>query len=844
MSTPSDEPKLATHLHLTILKDWCTYQIPRSVEAFAQWLREHPAPDEKPSKEENSKELIWLGTPSANASRYGSVKFSPRRGFDLESTDGFFFDIDGAAAADDALDASIEWLDKHELAYVFSSSHSGSYHIQLLADAPCPAHEHERLWKYIHDAGFPKVDRRQHSPARGRNAPRRDCEIQVFPGKLVPVQAWLSLCPPAPTPTAAPSITTSDMQLTEQDDEIIKLLSAVWQKGAVGDAAWGALGGVLYRAGVSWDRAARLANKLADAVKADHPDPEARVEQAYDELHQMGYPSLLGALQKNGVGLQGPEGFPEGAIEALCYRARALMYASTGRVLIPEAGEALSMSDEPEDVDQPEPLVPELAPFPLNALPPAYRDMVAGLQEEHRAPMELGGALVLAAMHAAVQRRFVANPHGHWREELASYTAVVLPPGSSKSPVFKAVMRPIMSLQLTLQSQAKPLVIADETERKIIQKQIEVLEREACKDNMYNEAGTLNSAPLDQEITGPVQRLTMKKIALEQRPVVRMPLLVCQQSTAEALIKDLRECGRLACLTPEGSDIFSSMVGMYSDKDELSSVWLSAYDGEDTGRATLSRGIEIAQRPVLSICITTQPSVLSSIMGKEQFRGRGMLARFTWVVPNDTGPRWAPGEMSRPIPDDVLEAYDQAMRGLWSLGTDGDDPTVLHFSPEAQAVILRIRDEVEQAIQPGGELSEVRDWASKHRARVARVAAVLHLAWGNPSGVAISGETAERAALVGVWMASHATKAFGMRQGNPLAADLLSFIRAQGEKGTTQRDLLRKFHRRLPGGAPELERLLQQVLLPRRVIQISSGAKGSTRIKCAESELWVRLPEN
>lgn len=825
MSTPAAGPVP----HITILQNWRTHSVPRDLEAVAQWFRDHPAPAEKPTEAENARQLLWFGTPATGASGFGSVKFSPRRGYDLASTDGFFFDVDGNAATPAAMDVSCDWLDANDIGYIYSPSHSGvGGHIQLLADSPCPAHDHARLWKYIHAAAFPLVDSRQSSPARGRNAPRAGCDIQVFPGRLVPVQEWLALCPALPEQTSAAEVTPSEIQLSEHDEEIVQTLAAVWERNAVGDMAWGALGGILYRAGVTWARAEALVSALAEAVTASHPDPVARAEQAYDELHQMGFPKLLEALQKNGAGISNQNDFAAVGIEMWCSKAYNLIHKSVGKVIEPPAPQEPSpaeVSAEMQAAEVPEPLIPELLPFPLEALPPAYRDMVIGLQEEHRAPLELGGALVLAAMQAAVQRRFIANPHGHWREELASYTAVALPPACSKSPVFRAVMAPIMQLQATLQANAKPLVIADETERKILAKRIEMLEKEATREGMLSGM----SDPLDTDINGPLQQLVMAKLRLEQRQPVRPPLLVCQQSTAEALIKGLQDYGRLACLTAEGSDIFASMMGQYSDKDELSSVWLSAFDGEDTSRTTLSRGAETASRPVLTICVTTQPSVLSKIIGSEQFRGRGMLARFTWVVPNESGPRWAPGERTKPVPETVLVAYHAAMQALWGLGTDEGDPVVLVFSPEAEQVILRIRDEVELSIQPGGDLSEVRDWASKHRARVARVAAALHLAWGNPPGLPVSGATVELAALVGQWMASHATKAFGDRPVNQVAADVLTYIKRSGEKGTSQREIQRKFKKQLKS-AEDTAALVQQVLVPRGCVRVAVGHKGAVQV--------------
>lgn len=132
--------------------------------------------------------------------------------------------------------------------------------------------------------------------------------IEEFPPEAI--EGLRALRPPQPE-RARKERPPSEKQLTGGDAEIMRLLALIWQKRTTGDAALGAFGGVLYRAGVSADRAKAMAEALAGAVETTHPDPVGRVLQAYEGAHDLGWSTLSAALCENGAGL------PEAADAAL-----------------------------------------------------------------------------------------------------------------------------------------------------------------------------------------------------------------------------------------------------------------------------------------------------------------------------------------------------------------------------------------------------------------------------------------------------------------------------------------------------------------------------------------------
>jgi hypothetical protein len=291
---------------LCILRDWRGHLVPRSLEAVALWLDQNRGPADKPEGEDNTPNLIWLATPSENASGVGHPKFSRGKGFDIAFTHGAFFDVDGPASTENAFAASVAALERVGYGAVYSRSHSAYEvdpwrgHVQLVFDSPCPAHVHARVWKQLHREFFPLVQRSQHSPVRGRNAPKPGAKIEVLPGNLVDWRAVLERAPEDVTEPVFPHVTTSVVQLSEHDAEIADSLAALWQPRTTGERAFGAFAGWLYRRGVSRERALGIAARVSQLSGAVGGHAERRVNQAYDGGCPLGRPALLEALGQDG----------------------------------------------------------------------------------------------------------------------------------------------------------------------------------------------------------------------------------------------------------------------------------------------------------------------------------------------------------------------------------------------------------------------------------------------------------------------------------------------------------------------------------------------------------------
>lgn len=83
-------------------------------------------------------------------------------------------------------------------------------------------------------------------------------------------------------------------------------------------------------------------------------------------------------------------------------------------------------------------------PFPVEALPGWMADMVSAVAEFTQTPSDLAGCIALAALSTVAGGRAEVEVRGSWREPVNLFTVVVLPPGSRKSAVFTALIRPLL----------------------------------------------------------------------------------------------------------------------------------------------------------------------------------------------------------------------------------------------------------------------------------------------------------------------------------------------------------------------------------------------------------------
>ena len=441
-----------------------------------------------------------------------------------------------------------------------------------------------------------------------------------------------------------------------------------------------------------------------------------------------------------------------------------------------------------------------LPPFPVDVLPPWIADMAAAEAEFRQTPVDLAGCLALACLATAAGGRVVVEARPGWREPTNLYVVVALPPGARKSPTFAAMMAPILRAQHAMQEATKPLRARAE------------IERDAAQAQAQTTGAPRNPPTAANTPTRPLAEAEAAAMAAEGITVPPVPILISDDITPETVASRLaQQGGRLALLSAEGG-IFDTIAGRYSGTPNLE-VFLKGHAGDLLVVDRQGRDREYVEQPALTLGLAVQPDVLTAIAGKPGFRGRGLLARILYAIPESTVGRRKIG--TPPVPEPVATAYATTMRALVLTLADWTDPAVLTLTPDANDAVLHLEELIEPRMHADrGDLAPIVDWASKYTGAIIRLAGLLHLAAHRDALTRpITADTIEAAARLGHYFLGHALAAFDLMGADPLidnARHVLDWITRTGTRQFTRRELFaalsrgrfRQSHRTRPGARP------------------------------------------
>jgi predicted P-loop ATPase len=175
----------------------------------------------------------------------------------------------------------------------------GRWRVFLRLDSPMPAAEYTRFLDGLRPLLPPgALTRVATQPAYlpTRLPDVAAVEVVRVPGPPLDWRAIRDMAPLRPPRTPrADDVEPSVTQDATNDGRVVELLAQIWGS-TTGHRAFGALGGIMYRKGIARERALDIAASINELAQCPHADPEGRIDEAYDEAHEMGIPKLLEAL--------------------------------------------------------------------------------------------------------------------------------------------------------------------------------------------------------------------------------------------------------------------------------------------------------------------------------------------------------------------------------------------------------------------------------------------------------------------------------------------------------------------------------------------------------------------
>lgn len=471
------------------------------------------------------------------------------------------------------------------------------------------------------------------------------------------------------------------------------------------------------------------------------------------------------------------------------------------------------------------PDVSRLLPFPVESLPPPLRKMAKAAAENLQVAVDMTAVAGLTVISLCVQGKFIINPKPGWIEQLNLYAAVGARPSDRKTPALAVMTRPLHAFEKAENERRAPLVEQYRTKKAILEKRISCLKELAGKPTKKGEAVDLDD----------ITELQYQLADLEREAVKPLRLLA-DDVTPEALVSLMAaNDGRMGIVSDEGG-VFDIIAGRYSSGKVNLDVFLKSYSGGYLRIDRMGRPPEVIEHPSLTMLLMVQPVVLETIMGNQDFAGRGFLARPLYSLPASTVGHRAYDTL--PIPRNVEEDYACLIETLLSVPELGE-ARVIRVSPEAHQEAKRFAEELEPKLADDlGGLDDLEGWAGKYHGQVMRIAGIIHccLHAENAAERPVSLNTMKHAEIIGGYFLEHAKAAFqimGMTDTKEVkdAKYILKRIHSSGLYDTTKRELFRQCDGRMRS-MEEMEPGLK-VLVDRgyiRIDKIKTGGRPTEKI--------------
>ena len=364
-------------------------------------------------------------------------------------------------------------------------------------------------------------------------------------------------------------------------------------------------------------------------------------------------------------------------------------------------------------------------------------------------PAELALLLGLAVVATTVQKKYVVEPESGYVEALNVWCCPALDSGNRKTAVLKEITAPLLDFERQHAAAISQDILRAESARNLAEDRIKYLRQKAAKAD-GTDLDILRQELFDVEAARPEVPKSLRLWAQDVTP-----------EKLGQLMADHNE--KMAILSDEGG-LFDILGGRYSQGVPNLDLFLQAHSGAPYRVDRGTRPSVFMDAPALTLALSPQPSVLKGLAKIPGFRGRGLLARFLFALPQSTlGHRTLD---ARPIPAAVRATYHQKIHALLQLTPQGDgQPHRLHVSDEAYQEWKAFARHVEVELRAGGTFEHVQDWAGKLPGSVARLAGVLHCADyadGLPHAQPIGLPVMEAALALGALLERHALAVFSL----------------------------------------------------------------------------------
>lgn len=412
----------------------------------------------------------------------------------------------------------------------------------------------------------------------------------------------------------------------------------------------------------------------------------------------------------------------------------------------------------PEDIEE-----IELPKFPIYAFANPIRAYIEAVAEELQVPIDMVATGVLTVISLCNQGKYLIEGKEGWKEPVNLYTLIIARPSERKSPTMVKITKPLVEYEKEENERRKNDIRNSKNLMEMYENKLKTLK---------NKYGRKNED--EQKIITQIQEINQEIDNLE---VVNYLRLFVDDITPEALVSVMKENNEKIGMFSDEGGIFSTLAGRYSNNIPNIEIVLKAFNGTNVSVDRKGREPEKLNNPYLTILLFIQPIVLENMFQNNEFRGKGLCARFIYCYPKSKiGMR---NINSKTVNRETEEQYKNIIKKL--VQKDTKEAQILKLSEEAYMISQQFAERIEKGLRE--ELKPIEEWVGKFHGLVLRIAANLHLVENiDNDNLIISEQTMEKAIEIGLYYLENAKKVYKIAGINEVAVKAKYMIKKLKEK--------------------------------------------------------------
>lgn len=439
--------------------------------------------------------------------------------------------------------------------------------------------------------------------------------------------------------------------------------------------------------------------------------------------------------------------------------------------------ELIGLDDQDEEVDA------EDLPFPTDALPSPYSNMVREVARVAQVPEAIPSMVALAAISTAAGQSINAGLLPGKLTGPNIYMVTVARSGTGKSSAAEPLLAPLHDIQSSRldqwQRETRPRLDA---RKNILMSELDGLIRSAKKP------------------TGPEQRQKLETDVAQKQAALYLiedalvePRLICEDVTIQQLACLLQQNDEtMALISTDAGEVTNNLLGRYNKLDRADDALIvKAFTMEPQLVDRKGRPSVSLKHPSLTLLLMIQPDKLASLLHSRQLVEGGFLPRCLMARIDGELEHWRTGV--RDITPSIRSAYTKHLTDMTNALRLGKQRHTIQVAPEAQEILMSYANEViDLRMAPSSRLDSFRArWAEQ----ACRLSVVLHAAkWGPEAAKQVlDADTARAGVSLARWFARQQERLLGAGEADELQQVLtgLRNLARQKTEGFTSRDVCR-----------------------------------------------------